>query len=351
MRVLITGGAGFIGSALTRRLSRAGGAAVAVYDKLTYAADLRALEGLDTRGAITFVRGDICDQAHFAETLTAFAPDVVMNLAAESHVDRSIDSADDFIATNVIGVHRVLDACLAYWRGLAGAARDRFRLVHMSTDEVFGVANEGAFTADTPYDPRSPYAASKAAGDHLVSAWRHTFGLPAVIVHASNNYGPYQFPEKLIPLMIVRALARETLPVYGDGLQVRDWLHVEDHAEALIAIAAQAAPGERYLIGARSDRPNIEIVRDICDLIDEMAPDGGLSRRVLITHVADRPGHDRRYAVDPTFAEKRLSWAPARTPQEGLRETVAWYLANRAWWEPLRDERGAVARLGLSRAT
>lgn len=351
MRVLITGGAGFIGSALTRRLSRAGGGAVAVYDKLTYAADLRALEGLDTRGAINFVRGDICDQAHFAETLAAFAPDVVMNLAAESHVDRSIDSADDFIATNVTGVHRVLDACLAYWRGLAGAARDRFRLVHMSTDEVFGVANEGAFTADTPYDPRSPYAASKAAGDHLVSAWRHTFGLPAVIVHASNNYGPYQFPEKLIPLMIVRALARETLPVYGDGLQVRDWLHVEDHAEALIRIAAHAAPGERYLIGARSDRPNIEIVRDICDLIDEMAPGGGPSRRALITHVADRPGHDRRYAVDPTFAEQRLSWVPARTPAEGLRQTVAWYLANRAWWEPLRDERGAGARLGLARAT
>jgi dTDP-glucose 4,6-dehydratase len=349
MRVLITGGAGFIGSALTRRLCREADIAVAVYDKLTYAADLRALEGLDTSGRITFVRGDICDRALFAQTLGAFAPDVVMNLAAESHVDRSIDAADDFIATNVSGVQRVLDACLAHWRALSGAARDRFRLVHMSTDEVFGVAETGAFAADTPYDPRSPYSASKAAGDHLVSAWRHTFGLPAAIVHASNNYGPYQFPEKLIPLMIVRALAREPLPVFGDGLQVRDWLHVEDHAEALARIARTAAPGERYLIGARSDRPNIEIVRAICDLVDEMAGDGGPSRRALITHVQDRPGHDRRYAVDPSFSEARLGWRPARTPEEGLRQTVAWYLANRAWWEPLRSERGAGARLGLAR--
>lgn len=349
MRVLITGGAGFIGSALTRRLCRDAGVAVAVYDKLTYAADLRALEGLDTSGRVTFVKGDICDRALFSETLGRFAPDVIMNLAAESHVDRSIDAAGEFIATNVSGVHRVLDSSLAYWRKLTGAARERFRLVHMSTDEVFGVVDEGAFTAETPYDPRSPYSSSKAAGDHLVSAWRHTFGLPTVIVHASNNYGPYQFPEKLIPLMIVRALARESLPVFGDGMQVRDWLHVEDHAQALALIAAEAAPGERYLIGARSDRPNIHIVRAICDLVDEMAGDAVGSRRALITHVEDRPGHDRRYAVDPSFAEKRLGWRPARTPEEGLRQTVAWYLDNKSWWEPLRAERGAGVRLGLAR--
>ena len=347
MKVIVTGGAGFIGSALVRRLCREPDTEVAVLDKLTYASDLRSLHGLDTSGRIRFVKGDICDTPLLRRLIAETQPDVIMHLAAESHVDRSIDSAAEFIRTNVMGVHSVLEAVQGYWSGLEGARKDRFRLVHLSTDEVFGVADAAAFRPDTPYNPRSPYSASKAGGDHLVAAWSHTFGLPAITVHASNNYGPHQFPEKLIPLMIIRGLTGEALPIYGDGQQIRDWLHVDDHVAALIAIAKHGASGERYLIGSRSIRTNLDVVHAICDLLDELAPTAGLKHADQIKYVTDRPGHDWRYEVDPSFAEQQLGWAPARTFETGLRDTVEWYLANSDWWAPHCADKSALERIGI----
>jgi dTDP-glucose 4,6-dehydratase len=277
------------------------------------------------------------------------APDAVMHLAAETHVDRSIDGSGPFLTTNVMGTWALLEAALEHWRGLSSGAAERFRFLHVSTDEVYGaLGDRGLFTEETPYAPTSPYSASKASADHLASAWFHTHGLPTIISNCSNNYGPYHFPEKLIPLMILNGLERKRMPVYGDGRQVRDWLYVDDHARALLDILRKGRPGQKYNVGARCERANIDVVQAVCDLLDEMAPDGP-SRRDLIRFVEDRPGHDRRYAIDPGKVEREIGWRPRESFETGLRKTVRWYLDRRDWWEPLR-ERYAGRRLGLARS-
>ncbi|MBW3558839.1 MAG: dTDP-glucose 4,6-dehydratase [Proteobacteria bacterium] len=346
MKLLVTGGAGFIGSALCRRL--AGRAEVVVLDKLTYAASLTSLAEVQSSPQFRFVQGDIADPATVRAVLREHRPDGVIHLAAETHVDRSITGAAPFIEANIVGTYQLLDAALEHWRGLDGAARDRFRFLHVSTDEVYGSLGEtGAFTETTPYDPRSPYSASKAASDHLASAWFHTYGMPVLISNCSNNYGPYHFPEKLIPLIIINALEGRPLPVYGDGGNVRDWLYVDDHARALELIFREGRPGEKYNVGGRNERTNLQVVQGVCDLLDALEPRAG-SRRDLITFVADRPGHDRRYAIDATKLETELGWRAQETFESGLRKTVQWYLDRRDWWEPLRS-RYAGERLGLSR--
>lgn len=348
MRVVVTGGAGFIGSAVCRRLLRMPGRHVLNLDKLTYAANLASLDGADAGANYRFVRGDICDRTLVDNVLAEFRPDAIMHLAAESHVDRSITGSAAFVQTNLVGTHVMLEAALAYWDKLPTAARDSFRFLHVSTDEVFGSLGEtGTFTEETAYDPRSPYAASKAGSDFLASAWHHTHGLPVVISNCSNNYGPFQFPEKLIPLVILNALERKPLPVYGDGGHVRDWLHVDDHVDALLLVAAAGQPGQTYNVGGRNERTNLEVVRRICDLMDEMRPEAGaLARRDLIAFVPDRPGHDRRYAIDATRIQTELGWRGAHGFEDGLRKTVEWYLAREDWWGPLRA-RYAGERLGL----
>ena len=344
-RVLVTGGAGFIGSALVHHLIGETPAHVLCLDKLTYAGRRQSLDGLFDSGRLELRVTDICDAATVAQAFTDFDPDAVMHLAAESHVDRSIDGPAAFIQTNVVGTFRMLEAAAAHRARLPAARREAFRFLHISTDEVYGALGaEGQFTEDTPYDPRSPYSASKAASDHLASAWGHTYGLPVLIANASNNYGPRQTPEKLIPLTILNALEGAPLPVYGDGLQVRDWLHVEDHVRALMAILDRGAPGRTYNVGAENERPNIEVVQAICDLLDAAVP-ANAPRRELIRFVHDRPGHDRRYAIDASRLKGELGWAPAQDFEAGLARTVAWYLDNRAWWEPLRAHAGQ--RLGL----
>jgi dTDP-glucose 4,6-dehydratase len=335
VRLFITGGAGFIGSALCRH-AVARGDAVLNYDKLTYAADLRTLQSIDQDPAYAFVQGDVCDRTKLDETLAAFRPDAILHLAAESHVDRSIDSASPFIQTNIVGAYTVLEAARAYWTGLPAAQKDQFRLLHVSTDEVYGsLGEDGFFYETTPYDPSSPYSASKAASDHLVTAWGRTYGLPVLITNCSNNYGPYQFPEKLIPVAILNALERRPIPVYGTGSNVRDWLFVEDHAEALRLVVEHGRLGEGYNIGGLNEWRNLAIVERVCDLVDELDP-GGPSRRELITFVTDRPGHDHRYAINADKLAGELGWRPRTDFDAGLRKTVQWYLANRAWWEPLR---------------
>jgi dTDP-glucose 4,6-dehydratase len=348
MKTLVTGGAGFIGSAVVRGLIEAGEAVVNL-DKLTYAANLSSLAEVSSSQAYSFVQADIADHVAVAKAFEEHQPDRVIHLAAESHVDRSITGSGPFIATNVVGTHVLLDAALSYWRGLTGAARERFRFLHVSTDEVYGsLGPEGLFTEDTPYDPRSPYSASKAASDHLASAWFHTYGLPVVISNCSNNYGPYHFPEKLIPLTILNALEGKPLPVYGDGSNVRDWLYVEDHARALKLIAEKGAPGRTYNVGGRNERANLQVVEAVCDLVDEMAgPRAEGSRRGLIRFVADRPGHDRRYAIDATRLETELGWRAQESFDTGLRRTVRWYLDREDWWRPIREGRYAGERLGL----
>ncbi len=346
MKLLVTGGAGFIGSAICRRL--AGRAEVVVLDKLTYAASLTSLAEVQSSPQFRFLQGDIADPATVRAVLREHRPDGVIHLAAETHVDRSITGAAPFIEANIVGTYQLLDAALEHWRGLDGAARDRFRFLHVSTDEVYGSLGEtGAFTETTPYDPRSPYSASKAASDHLASAWFHTYGMPVLISNCSNNYGPYHFPEKLIPLIIINALEGRPLPVYGDGGNVRDWLYVDDHARALELIFREGRLGEKYNVGGRNERTNLQVVQGVCDLLDALAPRAG-SRRDLITFVADRPGHDRRYAIDATKLETELGWRAQETFESGLRKTVQWYLDRRDWWEPLRS-RYAGERLGLSR--
>lgn len=349
-RILVTGGAGFIGSAVVRRAMSDTPHKVLVFDKLTYAGNLSSLESVACSPNYGFVRGDICDGAAVRRALRDFRPDIVMHLAAESHVDRSIDGPGAFVETNVVGTYTMLQAALDYWRSLNESAKAAFRFHHISTDEVFGALGaEGLFREDTPYAPTSPYSASKAGSDHLVRAWGHTYGLPVLITNCSNNYGPYHFPEKLIPLMILNALEGKPLPVYGAGENVRDWLFVEDHAEALLHVAKHGAPGEGYNVGGRSERRNIDVVEAICDLVDECVPlSEGRRRRELIAFVPDRPGHDLRYAIDSSKIERELGWRPRVTFEDGLRRTVAWYLANRPWWEAIRSGAYRGERLGVA---
>ena len=347
-RILVTGGAGFIGSAVVRRLV-AGGHHVVTVDKLTYAATLTSLRDVDGLPNHRFVQADIGDGARMLEVMREEAVDAVMHLAAESHVDRSIDGPGVFVETNVVGTFRLLGAALEHWRGLDEAARGRFRFHHVSTDEVFGDLpfDEGVFTEETPYAPSSPYSASKAASDHFVRAWHHTYGLPVVLSNCSNNYGPYHFPEKLIPLVILNALEGRPLPVYGRGENVRDWLYVDDHAAALEAVLTRGRVGESYNVGGRAERTNLQVVEAICDALDGERPrPGGGSRRDLITFVTDRPGHDRRYAIDPSKIERELGWRANETFESGLARTVRWYLDNDWWWRPIREGRYAGERLG-----
>ena len=348
MRHLVTGGAGFIGSAVCRELVRAGHEVVNL-DALTYAANLHSLDEVADSPLYRFVQADITDAAAMAPIFAEHRPEHVLHLAAESHVDRSITGPGAFVHTNVVGTYTLLDAALAYWRTLEGEAKAAFRFLHVSTDEVYGsLGPEGLFTEATPYDPCSPYSASKAASDHLASAWFHTYGLPVVTSNCSNNYGPFHFPEKLIPLVILNALEGKPLPVYGDGSNVRDWLYAEDHARALALIVAEGRPGETYNVGGRNERTNLQVVEAVCDLVDELAgPLGeGRSRRDLIAFVADRPGHDHRYAIDASKLETELGWRAQETFDTGLRRTVRWYLDRSDWWQPLRA-RYAGERLGL----
>jgi dTDP-glucose 4,6-dehydratase len=349
-KILVTGGAGFIGSAVARHLINATDHQVLVLDKLTYAGNLDSLQTIADHPRYSFRRADILDAATMRDVLTLYRPTIIMHLAAESHVDRSIDGPGEFIQTNVVGTYTLLQAALGYWQTLSGPEKEAFRFHHISTDEVFGsLGAEGYFTETTAYDPRSPYSASKAASDHLVRAWHHTYGLPTVVSNCSNNYGPYHFPEKLIPLIILNALEGKPLPVYGDGSNIRDWLYVEDHARALVTIAERGHVGESYNVGGHNEKTNLEVVRTICALLDEMMPDAGIGpRERLITFVADRPGHDRRYAIDATKIRQDLGWVPQETFETGLRKTVRWYLDNRLWWERIRSGLYSGERLGTA---
>ncbi len=345
-RVIVTGGAGFIGSALCRRLVRSG-AEVLNLDKLTYAGNPASLREIGNAPNHRLVEADICDAEAVAHAFASFQPDHVMHLAAESHVDRSIAGAGAFVQTNVVGTFVLLDAARRYWSGLAGERRDAFRFLHVSTDEVYGsLGDTGLFTEATAYDPSSPYSASKAAADHLVSAWARTYGFPAVISNCSNNYGPYHFPEKLIPLVILNAIHGKPLPVYGAGGNIRDWLYVDDHAAALDLIVSRGRIGEKYNVGGRNERTNMEVVTTICGILDRLRPEGA-PHAGLIAHVADRPGHDHRYAIDAGKLESELGWQARETFASGIEKTVAWYLANEWWWRPLRDKVYAGERLGL----
>ena len=351
-KILVTGGAGFIGSALVRHLIAATPHHVRNLDALTYAGNLSSVAGVAQDPRYTFAQVDICDTDAVAAQIAEFRPDVVMHLAAESHVDRSIDGPAAFIQTNIVGTMSMLGAALDYWRTLEGEAKANFRFHHISTDEVFGALGDtGYFTEETAYDPRSPYSASKAGSDHLVSAWHHTFGLPTVLTNCSNNYGPYHFPEKLIPLMIIKCLAGEPLPVYGTGSNVRDWLFVEDHVTALVAVAERGTPGESYMVGGNSERTNLQVVHTICDTLDRLRPRAdGESYRSQITYVADRPGHDFRYAIDASKLKATLGWTPAQTFEGGMEKTIAWFLENESWWRDILSGAYRGERLGSEAA-
>jgi dTDP-glucose 4,6-dehydratase len=349
MRFLVTGGAGFIGSAVCRRLAANPEHEVVNLDCLTYAGNLASLRQIENRPNYRFVEADIRDGETVADVLRSEDIDIIMHLAAESHVDRSIDGPEAFIETNIIGTFRLLAAARAYRDGLPADRAGRFRFHHVSTDEVFGDLpfDSGIFTEETPYQPSSPYSASKAASDHLVRAWGHTYGLPVVLSNCSNNYGPFHFPEKLIPLVILNALDEKPLPVYGKGENVRDWLYVDDHAAALEAVATRGRVGESYNIGGRAERRNIDVVETICRILDSKRPrKSGKSYLDLITMVSDRPGHDRRYAIDPRKAEDELGWQAAETFETGMARTIDWYLSNDWWWKPIREQKYAGARLG-----
>jgi dTDP-glucose 4,6-dehydratase len=352
MRIIVTGGAGFIGSAVVRHLINSTQHEVLVLDKLTYAGNTVSLAPVQAHPRYRFSRTDICDHAAVAHLFAAFDPDAIMHLAAESHVDRSIDGPAEFINTNVVGTYVLLEAASAHWRRRGKRAHD-FRFHHVSTDEVYGaLTNEGRFTEHTRYDPRSPYSASKASSDHLVRAWGHTYGLPTLITNCSNNYGPYQFPEKLIPLTIIKCLAGEPIPVYGQGLNVRDWLFVEDHVEALMQVLEHGRSGETYNVGGNAERRNIDVVGAICDVMDRLTQCSKYtSHRELIVFVPDRPGHDFRYAIDFAKLNSEFGWSPKRSFEQGLQATVTWYIENRAWWEPLLSAHQADARRGLSTVT
>ena len=347
-KVLITGGAGFIGSAVVRLLVSKGYEIVNV-DKLTYSGNLASLRDAKALPNYRFYRADICDQRRMEEILASEQPDAIMHLAAESHVDRSIDGPAAFVETNIVGTFRLVSAALSYWRGLDAERQPGFRFHHISTDEVFGhlPLDAGTFTEETPYAPSSPYSASKAAADHFVRAWHVTYGLPVVLSNCSNNYGPFHFPEKLIPLTIINAIEGQSLPVYGAGRNVRDWLHVEDHARALELILTRGKVGESYNVGGRSERSNLAVVETICDLLDQQRPRaGGGSHRELIEFVPDRPGHDLRYAMDCTKIERELGWRPQQDFESGLARTVDWYLENEWWWRPIREDSYRGERLG-----
>ena len=347
MNILLTGGAGFIGSAVVRSLLAEGRANVLVVDKLTYAGNLASLKAVASHPNFTFMQADICDAAAMRAAFEDANPDIVMHLAAESHVDRSIDAPGDFITTNFVGTYRLLEAAASHYRALGAEAKARFRFHHISTDEVFGALGPtGHFTEATPYAPRSPYSASKAGSDHLVRAWGETYGLPVIISNCSNNYGPYQFPEKLIPLMILNALAGKPLPVYGQGENIRDWIYVDDHAEGLITVATKGKPGETYLLGGNAERRNIDVVHGLCRVLSRLVP--GPTYESLITHVTDRPGHDFRYAIDCRKIERELGWRPRESFDSGLEKTVRWYLDNRDWWQAIHSGAYRGQRLGLS---
>ena len=350
MRILLTGGCGFIGSAVIRHLLREGAHEVVNVDKMTYAASEDALEAARHDPRHRLVRADICDAAAMAAAFSEHQPDAVMHLAAESHVDRSIDGPADFVHTNVVGTFTLLEAARRHWLGLAGERRDAFRFHHVSTDEVFGALghDDPPFTEATPYDPRSPYSASKAGSDHLVRAWQHTYGLPTLVSNTTNNYGPWQFPEKLIPLVTLNALEGRELPVYGDGSNTRDWLYVDDHAEALVRVLERGAVGGTYAIGAQQPRSNLDVVRAICAELDRRVPDPLGARERLIRFVADRPGHDLRYEIDPARAQAALDWRAPHDFERGLARTIGWYLDNRDWWERIRAARYAGQRLGTA---
>ncbi|MBI1867933.1 MAG: dTDP-glucose 4,6-dehydratase [Methylocystis sp.] len=347
MRVLMSGGSGFIGSALVLHLVEKLGRQVLNIDALTYAANPLSLARLEHDSNYRLAEGDICDFSFVNAAFNKFEPDAVIHLAAESHVDRSITGSSAFVRTNVFGTQSMLDAARLYWQGLPVSCKEKFRFLHVSTDEVYGsLGDDGAFDEASRYDPRSPYSASKAASDHLVHAWGHTYGLPTLVSNCSNNYGPRQFPEKLIPLTILNALEGKALPVYGDGLNVRDWIHVEDHVRALVEILDRGKIGETYLVGARSERTNLQVVQAICDSFDRLRPSWGPHGR-LVTFVSDRPGHDRRYGIDPTKVERETGWKPRKAFELALEETIAWYMANENWWKSIRLDIYQGQRLGL----
>lgn len=350
MRVIVTGGAGFIGSAVVRHLVSVKGYEVLTIDKLTYAGNLASLSTIDNNPLHRFLHADICDRAIMHEAFESFQPDRVMHLAAESHVDRSITAARDFVETNVIGSFTLLEAARHYWNGLPTDRKDAFRFLHVSTDEVYGsLGDDGLFTEETPYDPSSPYSASKAASDHLAKAWARTYGMPIVVSNCSNNYGPYHFPEKLIPLIVLNALEGKSLPVYGNGANIRDWLFVEDHARALDLIAERGRIGETYNVGGRNERRNIDVVKRVCNVMDGLAPKQ-TKHESLISYVTDRPGHDARYAIDATKLETELGWKAEEDFDSGIEKTIKWYLENEWWWAPLRQGYDG-SRLGLLAAT
>ncbi|MGY8708889.1 dTDP-glucose 4,6-dehydratase [Bradyrhizobium sp. 18BD] len=346
--IFVTGGAGFIGSAVVRHLLRDTKARVVNIDKLTYAANLESIPGAEANPRYAFERQCICEAASLRKLFEKYQPAAVMNLAAESHVDRSIDGPGEFIQTNIVGTFTLLQEALRYWRALTPDRRSKFRFLHISTDEVFGsLGKDGYFTETTPYSPNSPYSASKASSDHLVRAWRETYDLPTMVTNCSNNYGPYHFPEKLIPHIIIKGLAQEALPVYGDGQNIRDWLYVEDHAKALALVLERGVVGETYNVGGRNERTNLHVVESICDLLDELSPSGTGSRRSLISFVADRPGHDRRYAIDASKLERELGWRADENFESGLTKTVRWFFDNRMWWEAILDRGYQQKRIGL----
>ncbi|MES5487432.1 dTDP-glucose 4,6-dehydratase [Bradyrhizobium sp. INPA03-11B] len=347
--IFVTGGAGFIGSAVVRHLLRDTHARVVNIDKLTYAANLASLPGSSESLNYTFEKACICEGQVLRRLFEKYQPDAVMNLAAESHVDRSIDGPGEFIQTNIVGTFTILQETLRHWRTLSPEKRDQFRFLHISTDEVFGsLGDEGLFTETTAYAPNSPYSASKASSDHLVRAWRETYDLPTLVTNCSNNYGPYHFPEKLIPHMIIKGLAGEPLPVYGDGQNVRDWLFVEDHAKALTLVLERGEIGETYNVGGRNERTNLHVVESICDLLDEVVPAAAGPRRQLINFVADRPGHDRRYAIDATKLETELGWRAEENFETGIAKTVRWYVDEQPWWRAILERGYKVERVGLN---
>jgi dTDP-glucose 4,6-dehydratase len=347
--ILVTGGAGFIGSALVRHILRSTRCRVVNVDRLTYAGNPASLDEALPSDQYVFEHADICDPGEMTRVLAEHQPDAVLHLAAESHVDRSIDGAAPFIQTNIVGTFTLLEAARAYWEALPTGRRDGFRFLHVSTDEVYGsLGAEGSFSETTPYDPRSPYSASKASSDHLVRAWHHTHGLPVLVTNCSNNYGPYQFPEKLIPVVILNALAGKPIPVYGKGDNVRDWLFVDDHVRALLAVLANGAIGETYAIGGHTEKTNLEVVHAICGLLDELVDQPAAAPHAsLITFVTDRPGHDRRYAIDAGRIERELGWTPRESFDTGMRKTVEWYLENRAWCDSILSGEYRMERLGL----